>query len=58
MNEKWSNGRKGRFKDSNFDETTLHDQEIWVIDVELAAPDKRLRFVRVEKAFRDVGGAI
>jgi hypothetical protein len=46
--------------DSNFGDTTLHDQEIRVIDVELdtledGLNDILLGFVTIQKVFGDIG---
>ncbi len=35
-------GRRGVRRDANFGDTTLHEQEIWVIDVGLDTPDESL----------------
>lgn len=45
--------------DANFGDTTLHDQEIWVIDIELdtlkdGLNDILLGFVTIQKVFRDI----
>jgi len=35
-------GQRGVNGDANFGDTTLHDQEIWIIDIELGTPDESL----------------
>lgn len=49
----------GKMVDANFGDTTLHDQEIWVIDIELdtlkdGLNDILLGFVTIQKVFRDI----
>ena len=56
----YKSGRRGVRVGANFSDTTLHDQEIWVIDVNLdtledSLDDILLGFVTVYKVFEDIG---